>query len=95
MARTSEQRLSELHQALTQAARRLGEVREEVRREVVRSREYWEGNAAETFRNHLGDHYRLHHLTVARRRLLEAAALAAAAVEEVQRGPGCHRGQAT
>lgn len=84
MARMSEQRLRELHQTLTQAARQLGDVRAELRREVERSREYWEGNAADTFRNHVGEDYRSHHLAVARHRLLEAAAAAAAAAEELE-----------
>lgn len=83
MARlTSEQRLRELYRALVQAAAQLEDVRVEVRRQVDGSREYWEGNAAETFRNHLGREHRIHHLTVARRRLLEAAALALVAADE-------------
>jgi uncharacterized protein YukE len=89
VTRTSEQRLRELHQVLTQAAGQLAEVRAELRRTAAQSVEYWEGNAAETFRNHVGDHYRIHHLAEARRRLLEAATVAAAAADEAQQGrPG-------
>jgi uncharacterized protein YukE len=89
VARMAEQRLRELHLTLNQAAARLGEVRAELRRETAQSQEYWEGNAADTFRSHVGEQHRVHHLTAARSRLLEAAALAAAAAEEIaSRAPG-------
>jgi uncharacterized protein YukE len=79
---TSEQRLRDLHQALTRAAGELDDVRARLRGEVEGSVEYWAGNAADTFRNHAGAHHRIHHLTVARRRLLEAASLALTAANE-------------
>jgi hypothetical protein len=79
---TSEQRLRDLHQTLTRAAAELADVRARLRSEVAGSAEYWAGNAADTFRDHAGDQHRIHHLSVARRRLLEAAALALTAATE-------------
>ena len=88
MARlTSEQRLRELHQALIRAAGELEHVRARLRSEVEGSTEYWAGNAADTFRNHAGAQHRIHHLTVAHRRLLEAASLALTAASEAAADP--------
>ncbi len=76
----------DLHQALAQAAGQVADVRDRLRREVEESRTYWEGNAADTFRNHVGEGYRDHHLAVAHHRLLDAAQLALqAAAENEQR----------
>ncbi|TDD92508.1 hypothetical protein [Actinomadura rubrisoli] len=83
---TSEARLRDLHRTLVQAAERLEHVREELRREAGGSHAYWRGNAADTFRDHIGGHYRLHHLAAARRHLLDAAALAQAAADRAAGG---------
>jgi hypothetical protein len=79
---TSEQRLRDLHTALIRAADELRDVRARLRHEVEGSGAYWAGNAAETFRNHAGEQHRIRHLSAARRRLLEAAALALTAANE-------------
>lgn len=80
----------DLHQELTQAAGQVADVRGRLRREVEESRTYWEGNAADTFRDHAGQNHRDHHLAVAHHRLLEAAQLALQAATEHDQRPVHH-----
>lgn len=87
---TSQQRLMDLHQVLAQAAAQVADVRARLGREVDESRTYWQGNAADAFRHHVGPDYRDHHLAVAHQRLFDAARLALQAAMDHDPSPVHH-----